>query len=189
MPNGKTYAIIKQYWSSFVLRPLKDRKKGCYPVQQEAKPKKKRDMPTFYRFVSLYQDYMNMTRDYGDGVQHSMVEMHILAIVCQEPGITVGQVAQQWGRTKGAASQNVTKLEKRGLLVRAKLPHNAREVHLYPTKHGQHLAQLHAEYDQRTEARIARELLARCSMEELELFDRILNVYSDVLEQELNVRD
>ena len=31
--------------------------------------------------------------------------------------------------------------------------------------------------------------MARCSMEELELFDRVLNVYSDVLEQELNVRD
>lgn len=158
-------------------------------MQQESNMPKKRSMPAFYRFVSLYQGYMNMTRDYGDGVQHSMVEMHILAIICQEPGISVGQVAQQWGHTKGAASQNVTKLEKRGLIVRAKLPHNAREVHLYPTKQGQRLAQLHEEYDCRTETRIAKELLARCTMEELEQFDHMLDVYSDVLEKELDSRD
>lgn len=146
---------------------------------------KRRETPAFYRFVSLYQDYMNQTRDYGDGVQHSMVEMHILAIICDEPGITVGQVAQQWGRTKGAASQNVTKLEKRGLLVRAKHLSNAREVHLYPTKEGQALAALHAAYDSRTEKRFADQLLARCTMEELEMFDRVLQVYSDVLEEYL----
>lgn len=146
----------------------------------------KRETPAFYRFVSLYQDYMNQTRDYGDGIQHSMVEMHILAIVCDEPGITVGRVAQQWGRTKGAASQNVTKLEKQGLLVRAKHLSNAREVHLYPTAEGRQLAAMHAAYDAQNEKDFAERLMARCTVEELKMFDRVLQVYSDILEQTLN---
>lgn len=154
-------------------------------MAQERAGGQHKEMPAFYRFISLYQDYMNQTRDYGDGQQHSMVEMHILSIICEEPGITVGQVAQQWGRTKGAASQNVTKLEKRGLIVRTRLLSNAREVHLYPTKQGQQTAALHREYDEQTEKSFGDRLLARCTMQELEIFNRVLEVYSDVLEEDM----
>lgn len=160
-------------------------RKGCCQVEEQNAQNKKREMTPFYRFVSLYQDYITQTRDYGDGVQRSMVEMHILAIVCGEPGITVGQVAQQWGRTKGAASQNVTKLEKQGLVVRAKHVGNAREVHLYPTKEGRQLAALHAVYDERNEKEFAERLMAKCTVSELQTFTRVIEVYSDILEEDL----
>lgn len=142
-------------------------------------------LPPFYRFISTYQDYMNLRRDYGDGEPRSMVEMHILAIICAEPGITVGGVAHRWGCTKGAASQNVTKLEKKGLLVRTKLLNNAREVHVYPTEEGRKLAELHRAYDAKNEARYAELLLERCTMEELETFERVLEIYSDVVEKDV----
>lgn len=141
---------------------------------------------TFYRFISLYQDYLNQSRNYGDGRLYTMTEMHILTIVCSQPGITVGQVASQWGRTKGAASQNITKLEKRGLLVRTKLLNNAKQVHLYPTKEGQALASLHEQYDSEKEREFYLKLIKRCSMEELEEFDRIMSIYCDLLEEDMN---
>lgn len=139
----------------------------------------------FYRFVSTYQGYMNATRDYGDGVMRNMSEMHILQIVCHEPGITVGQVAQQWGKTKGAASQNITKLEKQGLVVRAKHAMNAKEIHVYPTQEGQKLTELHEQYDKKTEAKFARALLSRCTVDELKIFTKLLDIYSDLMDEEL----
>lgn len=143
----------------------------------------KRKTPTFYRFVSTYQGYLSQTRDYGDGIQHNMIEMHILSIICENPGITVSQVAEEWGRTRGAASQNVSKLERQGLIVRTKLLNNAREVHLYPTKEGQYLAELHEKYDAEVEARFLDALMMKCSMEELRICDKVLEAYIEIMEK------
>lgn len=145
---------------------------------------KAKDETAFYRFVSAYQDYMNVRRDYGNGELYSMVEMHILAIVCTDPGITVGEVAHAWGCTKGAASQNITKLEKKGLLVRTKLLNNAKEVHIYPTKAGEGLTALHREYDRQHEESTGQRLLAKCTMDELETFNKVMRVYADVLKED-----
>lgn len=139
----------------------------------------------FYRFIILYQNYMTNSHDYGDGVPHSMVEMHILTLICDNPGITVGQVAESWGCTKGAASQNITKLEKKGLLVRTKLLNNAREVHIYPTEMGHKLSTSHKEYDRNVETSFSEKLLERCSIAELENFSKIMNLYSDIVEEEM----
>ncbi|MEG1012596.1 MAG: MarR family winged helix-turn-helix transcriptional regulator [Ruthenibacterium sp.] len=147
----------------------------------------KKGTSVFYRFISLYQDYMNFRRDYGDGTLHSMVEMHILSIICENPGITIGNLAKEWGCTKGAASQNVTKLEKKKLLIRTKLLDNAKEVHVYSTKQGQRLAELHAEYDKQNEGSTGQRLQERCTMEELIAFNKCMEVYSDILENDLGL--
>lgn len=136
----------------------------------------------FSRFIRLYQKSMSDLHDYGDGVPRSMVEMHILKIICEEPGITVGEVAERWGCTKGASSQNVTKLEKQELIVRTKVPHNGREVHLYPTETGARLNQYHSCYDSTEGMDILNQLLETCTMEELVVFDKVLKAYSDILE-------
>lgn len=143
---------------------------------------------SFYRFVSTYQDYMNARRNYGNGALYSMVEMHILAIVCAKPGITVGQVAQAWGCTKGAASQNITKLEKKGLLMRTKLLGNAKEVHVFPTKEGEQAAALHNVFDKRNESRVEKSLLECCTMEELMAFNKVLGVYADIIEADIKAK-
>ncbi len=150
-----------------------------------AGPANNNEVLPFYRFVSIYQNYLNSTRDYGDGVQRGMIEVHILQIICRHPGITVGQVAMQWGRTKGSASQNATKLEKQGLIERVRIAGNAKEVHLYPTAAGLDVNRLHEEYDRENESRFARRLLDQCSMEELEIFTRVLDIYSNLFEEDL----
>lgn len=141
--------------------------------------------PHLYRFASVYQEYMNFRRDYGSGVPYSMVEMHLLAIVCTQPGIMVGALANAWGCTKGAASQHISKLEKKGLVVRTKLLTNAREVHIYPTAEGQRLSDLHRVYDEVHEDLTGKWLLEQCTVNELEAFDKVMKVYSEILEDEM----
>ena len=67
-----------------------------------------------YKFVTTYSDYIKKPHDYGTGEIISMVEVHILTIIEENPGITVTEVALGWNRTKGAISQTISKLEKRG---------------------------------------------------------------------------
>jgi len=45
---------------------------------------------------------------------------------------------------------------------------------------------MHAAYDAQNEKDFAERLMARCTVEELKMFDRVLQVYSDILEQNLN---
>ena len=73
-----------------------------------------------YRFVMLYRDYMNDTHDYGSGDMLSMVEIHTLTAIDDNPGITINQMAKMWHRTNGAISQTATKLEAKSYIIRKK---------------------------------------------------------------------
>ena len=86
-----------------------------------------------YRFVQLYADYMQAARDYGTGELISMVEVHTLTMIADSPGITVTELAQMWDRTKGAVSQNVKKLEQKGLILKKTDPADTRRRLYYPT--------------------------------------------------------
>ena len=48
---------------------------------------------------------------------------------------------------KGAISQTLAKLEKRGLILRKKKDGNARTVHLYVTDKGKELSEAHKNFD------------------------------------------
>lgn len=66
-----------------------------------------------YKFAMLYSDYVAENQDYGTGDLISMVEVHTLTAIEDNPGISVTELALMWNRTKGAISQTVTKLEKK----------------------------------------------------------------------------
>ena len=69
-----------------------------------------------YVFAIFYERYINQLRDYGYGLLINMVEVHTLTMIADQPGITVNELSKQWRRTKGAVSQNVTKLSRKGLI-------------------------------------------------------------------------
>ena len=140
----------------------------------------------FYRLINLYQEYMSIKRDYGDGTPRSMVEVHILQIICKNPGITVNGIAKLWHCTKGAASQNITKLTKKGLVERRKSDTDGRSVYLYATKSGMELNEMHENYDKYKIEIISDLLLEKCSMEELEEFYKIMVLYCDLLENQID---
>ena len=139
----------------------------------------------FYRLINLYQTYMSIKRDYGDGELHSMVEVHILQIICKNPGITVNGIAKLWHCTKGAASQNITKLTNKGLVERKKNEEDGRSVYLYATESGMELNKKHETYDESETKIFSDMLLEKCSMDELEEFYKIMVIYCDLLETKI----
>ncbi|MEG0092327.1 MAG: MarR family transcriptional regulator, partial [Oscillospiraceae bacterium] len=57
--------------------------------------------------------------------------------------------------------------------------------HIYPTEMGHKLSTSHKEYDRNVETSFSEKLLERCSIAELENFSKIMNLYSDIVEEEM----
>lgn len=131
-----------------------------------------------YQFIICYYEYMNEFRDYdGSGELVSMVEIHVLTIIADQPGITVSQLAKSWGTTKGAISQNLKKLEKKELIFRQKESGNAKTVHIYPTEKGERLSTAHKTYDNADILQTQHELLKSCTVDEIDTFYKVVHEY------------
>ena len=127
-----------------------------------------------YRFVMTVGDDLGAAHDYGTGKILNVVEMHTLALIAEQPGICVTEVASLWNRTRGAASRNVNRLASKGYVVKRKLPGDDKRIHLYPTQAGCRLAELHRRYDRERQTATLTRLLACHTPEELEIFFRVL---------------
>ena len=57
-------------------------------------------------------------QDYGTGEEYTSVEVHTLKHIADNPGITVTELARHNGKTKGAISQILKKIEDKGLICR-----------------------------------------------------------------------
>ena len=131
-----------------------------------------------YHFILCYYEYMSQPRDYdGSGEFVSMVEIHILTLIADQPGITVSQLAKDWGTTKGAISQNIKKLEQKELIYRQKESGNAKTVHIYPTEKGERLSTAHKSYDNADILQTQYELLKSCTPEEVDTFYKVVHEY------------
>ena len=131
-------------------------------------------MEDVYRFVMLASDAYAAPRDYGTGKVLNMVEMHTLAMIAEDPGICVTDVAKLWNRTLGAASKNVQRLCDKGYVEKRKLPGNDKTIHLYPTELGLELARRHKAYDLENIEKTVADLLKHHTEEELLSAYRVL---------------
>lgn len=85
--------------------------------------------------------------DYGTGDVYTVVEVHTLKYIADNHGITVTQLARDNGKTKGAVSQILKKLENKGLVFRVADPENDKRNHLFLTEKGKQLDEAHRNYD------------------------------------------
>lgn len=64
-------------------------------------------------------------------------EVHAILLIAQEPAINGKAMAEQLGVTKGAISQTLTRLEKKGVLYKEKKPGSKNEIQVRFTSLGQ----------------------------------------------------
>ncbi len=133
-----------------------------------------KEMDVVYAFVMESYDNYSQARDYGNGQKMTMVEIHTLSLIANHPGIVITDVAQMWDRTLSAASQNVNKLVKKGLVTKVKEDGNNKSVHLYATDEGKLLSEKHENYDKQQIAETAKKLLEKHTYEELKTTANVL---------------
>ena len=138
---------------------------------------------TLYDMIYYYSKYMKDPRDYGTGVYISMPMVHILTTIEQQPGLTISHLARERNRTVSAISQTVKALEQEGYIYKEKRDGNDKELLLYPTEKGEKLSRAHKIYDINDSITMTDKLLQHCTVEELDTFYKIVEVYLELLPQ------
>ena len=141
---------------------------------------------TLFRFVNQYEKYISTLESPND-LQTTVVERHLLITIYENPGIVNTDLAQSLGRTPGAITQIIVKLEQKGLIERVKHVKNAKTVHIFPTPSGVRLAIAYKAQEIAGMDKMMQSLRAFHSEEELDIFwDVITNfvrVISSYLEE------
>lgn len=134
-----------------------------------------------YDFVLAFSNYYNTRRDYGFGPELTMIEVHILTQISDNPSITVTELAKTWHRSTSAISQTVRKLMKQDLVYRKNSKTNGKIFHLYTSDLGDKLALSHKKYDNIDILKTRKELLKEYSVDDLVAFDNICESYTKLL--------
>lgn len=120
--------------------------------------------------------------DYGTGVVLHRAEIHTVQAVGDEPGLSVGDLAERMGVTKGAASQMVRRLEDKRMLTRSHPKGNRKTVALKLTELGEAARSEHMRYHQSME-RLVREHLGERFAEMTQAFDAVFSELEAVLDR------
>ncbi len=82
----------------------------------------------FERIINLFHRIEKQPKDFGTGELLYIGEVHTIVAVGRYPEINITELARKIGVTKGAVSQAIGKLEKRGYLKRIKDKNNEKHV-------------------------------------------------------------
>lgn len=132
-------------------------------------------MDALYNSSRVIHKYESKPRYYGTDEPLYMIEMHVLASVFRNEGITVTELAKQTQRTKSAVSQQINKLEKKGFIKKQRNENYHKEINLFTTEKGKEACQYHSELDRKNYSKTL-ELLNDYTIEEFQRFIRLNNI-------------
>jgi DNA-binding MarR family transcriptional regulator len=124
------------------------------------------------------------SHDFGTGIPLYRKEIHTLQTIGRHPKINVTALAEYMGVTKGAVSQTVTRLIKKGMIRKQYAEASKKEVVLELTDLGrvgfQNHEKFHAEmFD------IARKYYGRQINTKLEMFKNVMSDFNAILDEYL----
>lgn len=106
---------------------------------------------TFLRVVTKLSEIDGKTRYYGTDQPLFNAEIHMIKSIKENEGIHVTGLAEMLGVTKGAVSQIIQKLERKGVIAKDTDPRNLSRLVLRLTPKGEtaylHHEKLHREFD------------------------------------------
>ena len=140
-----------------------------------------------YRFVMHYATYIYSTHSYGGAVPLTMIEVHTLSYIEDNPGTTSSELVRYWDKTKGAISQILTRLADCGLISKEKTKDDGKTIHLYVTEEGRRLSMAHKLYDINDIAKTVSHLRKECTAEEIDTFFKVIGVYNDVMRKDFEL--
>ena len=91
---------------------------------------------TFHRITNKVNRIEKIPRKFGTQFSLSTSEIHTIVKIGTNPGITVTELAQKQGVTKGAVSQVIARLEKKKLVMKMKEINNDKTIFLKLSKEG-----------------------------------------------------
>jgi DNA-binding MarR family transcriptional regulator len=83
-----------------------------------------------------FEEIEKRVRNYGTDVPIFNAEIHTVSVIAENPGIHVSALASRFNITKGATSETVLKLVKKGLVRKEADPDNLSRLLLFTTDKG-----------------------------------------------------
>ncbi len=120
--------------------------------------------------------------DMGHGVLLYPSEFHVIETVGKHPAENLTSIASHLGVTKGAISQMVKKLEKKGLVKKVHIPGNKKDIVLELTDFGKEAFEWHRSLHESMETGIRKEL-ERITDDEIEAFLRVYGHLEGMLDR------
>jgi len=142
---------------------------------------------SIYFFVMHYNDYIYSSHKYDNNEPISMLDVHTLSYIEDNPGTTPQELIKYWDKTKGAISQILTRLTNQGLIEKRKQDGNAKNIHLYVTPQGAKTSKAHKMFDIEDISKTMAELQEKCSPEEIDTFYKVIKVYNDVIKKDFEI--
>ena len=133
-----------------------------------------------YDFNQAYQRNSNTIHIFEDGTKMTTIEAHTLKHICQHDGVTLTDIVNYWGRTKGTVSAQITNLEKKGYVYREKCKHDNKKIHIFPTELGFKINEEHRKYDLKETAEFINKWLEKFTADDMFKFIEYLQFYIDV---------
>ena len=101
----------------------------------------------FIQMINKYNNLESLNIEFVPGVKISHSDAHLLGLMSKNQYKKVSQLADIFGITKGAVSQHIKKMEKRGLINRVRHNDNYKEVFIELTDLGKEAVKKHEEFD------------------------------------------
>ena len=120
--------------------------------------------------------------DFGTGVPLYRAEIHTMRAIGSIPAVNVTKLAEHMEVTKGAVSQTVNKLVRKGLVKKTRAPDNAKEVLLELTDLGWTGFHNHERFHSQM-LEIAREHYGERLGPQIERFISVMNDLNDILDR------
>ena len=135
-------------------------------------------MESIYEVSRVTSVYESIPRKYGTDDELYMVEAHTINLIGDKIKTNTSELTQLTDKTKGAISQMVDKLVKKGLVLKYKNPENNREVIIELTEKGQQVYKFHKELDKMEYAKI----LSRFDEFTIDDFKKVIHITSVITE-------
>ena len=139
-------------------------------------------------YAHLSKDYERFPHNYGlkeaFGIEINLnhMEMHMLAVIQKQPGISAQELSVIFNRTKGAVSQVIKVLAREGLIIKRENPNNARINNLYATEIGLVACRNHELHEEEFYSRLMTRF-EHFSVQDLERVLEALSIISEYLKR------
>lgn len=138
-----------------------------------------------YDFTTVCNAMANRPREYEQGIFLTMVEVRIVMEIAEKPGITASELCRNSKRTRSAMSQIVKKLKQKDLIYGEISDEHQKRMLLYPTMEGMKLRNHIVRNKEGDKNRVFTRLIEKgCTVEELESFYKVMNIYTNLMIEE-----
>lgn len=137
-----------------------------------------------HRIASKINRIEKVPRQYGTSFFLYTSEIHTIADIGRNPGINVTELAKKQGKTKGAVSQVLARLEKKQLIVRMKEIDNDKTVFLKLSKEGVKAFEGYQMFHARIHSPLAR-LIETASHDQIAFMEELVLVVENFCDQVL----